>query len=329
MYWVQRVQMESLENHLFFATLTYNQESLPRLLTSTGYEIPYADVRDLQNCFKRIEKKNGFTRPFRWFAVSERGSKFGRPHFHVLFSIPRYESDTYFTCLNLEEVMFQALLSEWRRNCAAPVWSEKRQKYVPNTRSPDYRPLCTYFRKFYAGRLSSNYDLHYCDPYTTDNGLADVAFYCLKYMLKPSTRETRLQQALHLNLPEDEYEDVWPIVKSSRYVSHDYGNNASALCHIVKSIDTGLYEGKYPYPVYINPDSGQTFPLAPYYRKKDIYFPYSKALEFYYRSPSVTVDTIHDVDKKSIDQFYNSIHKYEKIISSQRLDFLDSLSSIE
>lgn len=78
---VQRVQMESLSNYIFFATLTYNKDSLPHVLTSTGYDIPFADIRDLQNCFKRLRKSNAFTRSFRYFAVSELGSKKGRPHF--------------------------------------------------------------------------------------------------------------------------------------------------------------------------------------------------------------------------------------------------------
>lgn len=88
MQFVQRVQMEELANHLFFCSLTYNNDSLPQVCTSTGYTIRYADVTDVQNMFKRLRKRNAFGRPFRYFGVSELGSKRGRPHpfsYHILY----------------------------------------------------------------------------------------------------------------------------------------------------------------------------------------------------------------------------------------------------
>lgn len=77
---VQRVQMEELENHLFYCTLTYNEDMIPKLTTSTGYDIRYADVSDVQRMMKRLLLSNAFGRPFRYYAVSELGSKRGRPH---------------------------------------------------------------------------------------------------------------------------------------------------------------------------------------------------------------------------------------------------------
>lgn len=80
MQFVQRIQMEELENHLFFASITYNNEMLPYVSTSTGYDIRFADKRDVQSMMKRLRKSNVFGRPFRYLAVSELGSKKGRPH---------------------------------------------------------------------------------------------------------------------------------------------------------------------------------------------------------------------------------------------------------
>lgn len=80
MQMVQRLTIESLVNHLFFCTLTYNNESLPVVSTSTGYDIRYADVSDVQKMFKRLRYRNAFGRPFRYLAVSELGSEKGRPH---------------------------------------------------------------------------------------------------------------------------------------------------------------------------------------------------------------------------------------------------------
>lgn len=80
MQMVQRVQMEELDNHLFFASITYNDDMIPQVATSTGYTIRYADVSDVQNMMKRLRLSNAFGRPFRWLCVSERGSGKGRPH---------------------------------------------------------------------------------------------------------------------------------------------------------------------------------------------------------------------------------------------------------
>ena len=72
--------MEELENHLFFCTLTYNDDMIPVVSTSTGYDFRYADVTDVQKMIKRLRVNNSFGRPFRYFGVSELGGKRGRPH---------------------------------------------------------------------------------------------------------------------------------------------------------------------------------------------------------------------------------------------------------
>lgn len=80
MYLVQRVQMESENCFLFFSTLTYDNEHLPHYICDNGYSIPFADIEHLQLLFKRLRNDNAFGRPFRYLAVSERGTERGRPH---------------------------------------------------------------------------------------------------------------------------------------------------------------------------------------------------------------------------------------------------------
>ena len=80
MQFIQRIQMEELDNHLFYCTLTYNPDMMPIVSTSTGRDIRFADVSDVQDMMKRLRLSNAFGRPFRYFAVSELGSKRGRPH---------------------------------------------------------------------------------------------------------------------------------------------------------------------------------------------------------------------------------------------------------
>lgn len=327
MYYVQRVQMESFTHHLFFATLTYNEESLPRMSVSTGYDIPYADVRDVQNMMKRLRASDAFGRPFSYFAVSERGSVYGRPHFHILFGIQKQQDDTFLDILNLEHIMFRAVLSEWKRNVAPPVLT-KKGTYRQNSRSPVYRPLCDFHRKFVRGKLSATYDLHYITPSDFDSGLASVAFYVLKYMLKPSRKETRLQQALHLNLPEDEYESVWPIIRSKNFKSLGYGSSLFALQHVKDSVRKGIESGlNYPYPVFFNPESGQSFPLAPFYRKNGLYYSYQDALSVYYQSHSEEVDTVVDVDRLDPSQIRKKLKDYERVLRVTEPDRLDILNS--
>ena len=97
---VQRCLQESQNGYPFYCTLTYNNQSLPIITTSAGYDIKYAQLSDVTNMIKRLRKDNAFGRPFRYFAVSELGSKRSRPHFHILFFLQKYDSDNVYTPLN-------------------------------------------------------------------------------------------------------------------------------------------------------------------------------------------------------------------------------------
>lgn len=263
---VQRLQMESLDNYLFFATLTYKPSMLPKITTSTGYSLPFADWRDLQLCFKRLNNRKAFTRPFRYLAVSERGSEKGRPHFHVIFILPKYKYDHPFTPVNLEKVMFDSLLKEWRR------------KVGGSKRKPIYEPLCLYRRKYIHGVLHYNYDLHYVVPSLDDDG-SDVAFYVTKYLLKPSEKEARLQQALRLNLSPDEYEDTWSIVRSridsSLYLG--FGQSSGTPTKKVADYLRRSVSISKDFPQFFN-SKGNSFPLSRYYKKVPEVFTLDDAL---------------------------------------------------
>lgn len=306
---VQRVQMESLKNYLFFCTLTYNRESLPHIVTSTGYDIPYADIRDLQNCFKRLRKSNAFTRPFRYLAVSELGSKKGRPHFHCLLLIPKYpDDDSKVTPYQLEGIINPALLHEWRRNYGS-------------SRSPFYKPLCTYQTLFKNGKLYSNYDCHYVRPLLGDDSEANVAFYVLKYMLKRSDRETRLQQALRLNLPADEYESTYSLVRSRYVSSKGFGLNAKKTPFGDLEFDTELVEflrdcvkSSDEFAKFFNPFTGQSFPLSRYYKSKPDIYSFDDAVRFYFESDSEHLDNVAEYDDKHYSQLIKSVSDYEKKI---------------
>ena len=198
--------------------------------------------------------------------------------------LPKYDDDDFNTCLNLEKVLFDAVFLEWRRNYG--TW-----------RKPDYKPLCTYVRKYVHGRLRSNYDLHYVNPILSSGGSADVAFYVLKYMMKPSNRQIRLQQALKLNLPDDEYEDIWKLVRCRHFESERFGLGTSDYKQIPKPIydhlrhglDLSKTEKDDPYPSYFSPLDGSKHPLAKYYKSQGDVYTMQDFLDFFYASKSFAV----------------------------------------
>lgn len=309
---VQRVQMESLSNYVFFCTLTYNRDSLPHVKTSTGFSLPYADISDLQNMFKRLRKYNSFSRPFKYMAVSERGSKRGRPHFHVLFFLPKYDADSEYTPFNLEKLLYEKVLKEWRRNYGT-------------SRKPIYKPLLTFKAVFKNGKLFSPYDLHFVHSSIDDTSSANVAFYVTKYMLKPSDKETKLQQALRLNLPEDEYFSIWNIVRSRFVCSKHFGLNLSPFGDIDDKIYNHIRFGVKlseldDFPKFFNPDSGNSFPLSKYYRSNGELYGLLDCLPRYFNSPSSDIDSPSQYDDKDYNGLLKSFSDYEfkKNIASER-----------
>lgn len=251
---VQRCQVEQRSNHLFFCTITYHNSAMPIVTTSTGYDIRYADRRDVTLMMKRLHKSGVFGRDWKYLCVSELGSKGGRPHFHIIFSVEKYPEDTFPDILKLENIMFHAVLHEWRRN-------------VGSTRAPVWKPLLVYKQCYRAGKLRSTYDLHYMDDHDTLAGNADVAFYVTKYMFKPSDRAERLQQALHLNLPPEEYDDVWKLIKPGFTVSPGFG--MSDVSYVRECIERSKQTSEFP--KFYNPVDGSSFPLSRYYSRKGVY----------------------------------------------------------
>lgn len=311
MYFVQRVQMESLDNHLFFCTITYNNDSIPVVSTSTGYDIRFSDVADVQKMFKRLRKSNAFGRPFRHFSVSELGGKNSRPHFHILFMLPKYPSDTLHDCMNLEKVLFEAVKSEWRRNYGS-------------TRSPVYRPCCDFIRYFSRGRWRGTYDLTFVNPVTAGGSCTRVAFYVVKYMLKPSRRATRLQQALHLNLPEDEYNDIWSMVKPRHFESEAFGLGQGLVdgkpkptpqvyAYLRKCIDLSKH-GPNPFPKFFLLESGKSFPLCRYYKHNPDIFTLSDFWDFFFSSHE-REDNMIITESPNLPQLWQKIADFKEQVS--------------
>lgn len=311
---VQRCICESITGYPYFCTLTYNNDSLPVVSCSDGRDIRFADFSDFTNMIKRLRKSNAFGRAFRYMAVSELGSRRGRPHFHCLFFVQKYPEDTIFTPVHLESVLFKAVLSEWRRNYGS-------------TRKPDYRPLCTFIRKWQSGRIKSTYDLHFVSPSTFNGSTSDVPFYVTKYMLKPSDKSVRLQRALKLNLPEDEYNSIWSVVRP-RWISSlnfgfgvygvqsrdlDYAERLSILSKspafslVKESIERSLRSSDFP--CFYDPESGKPLPLSRYWKTFGNLFTEQDALSFFYKSPNQFEDNV-SIDERSITSKFLAEEKH-------------------
>lgn len=301
MYLVQRCQLESMDNHLFFGTLTYSNSML-RSYDVNGFNHSYADFTDFQKMLKRLRKHSFFIShsDFKYLVVNEYGSKRHRPHFHFILFIPKQSSDTVFTPIQYENVLRRLILSEWKRN-------------VGSTRTPIYLPLCDYCEKFKNGKLSTNFDFHYVNPCLTSGQESDVSFYVTKYCLKYDKWIDDKRKALYLNCEtEEDYYMIWSKLKPSVRKSHNFGITPNTHRYIRECID--VYSSRSLYPLFRNPLTGQLFPMSPYLFNK--FGTLVDKYEFYYRSqhPDSYDDNFHYTTED-----YEYINKYDRFFRQNSL----------
>ena len=181
---------------------------------SNCIKVDYADIHHLQLMFKRMRDNNTIGRNFKYLAVSERGTSRGRPHFHVLFFIPKQKGDSVATCETINERLKDMLLHYWSTN-------------VGTRKNPVYERNFTYKQRWIDGRLYRNFDCHYVNPLLTTEGVANVAYYVTKYIFKDSDKENQLKQLLFNNSATlEEFHLVWDLVKSRCVISKGLGLDA-------------------------------------------------------------------------------------------------------
>lgn len=302
---VQRFIMETRKNHVYMASLTYNNKMLPKYVVD-DFRIPYADYTDLNSVIRKLRRDQLFPRPFRYLAVSELGNLHGRPHFHVLFLLPKFKSDDFNTCLSMERQMFDVLKDNWCRN-------------IGGRKFPIWEPLHTYKRVVTRQGIKSNYDLHYVNPRFSANGEEDVAWYVMKYLLKPQERAKKLQQKLKLNLDPDKYLMCWKIIRPRMFKSLDFGLARESDISNYLRLNVEKMKRLVPYPAFVSPIDGKVYPLARFYKSKSSIYPMELADWFLLEYP---VDDVEHNDK-TLSEYFRDKERMDKIKNIVEGDLFD------
>lgn len=294
-YFIQRFQLETLNNDLWTGMLSYNNEHLPTVIIN-GYKHRYADSRDIQLLNKRLRNLKVFPDGYKFWFISERGGTYHRPHWHFLISTPKIPGETLSDKLSREKYYFDAILSNWYTNKGS------RRKPI---KSPNLTYVCR------NGRY--NYDFHYVNPSLTKDGQTDVAFYTSKYYLKDDDYTKRLRSALRLNINDDDtFKHYWNLVRHKTLCSHYLGDyrDPEVRKYLDMCIDFSLGV-KSPYPLFLNPETSQTFPLSPYYRKHLITVDIAYQFRQFQTNRIDGVWLPPDIDLDDINRKYS---KYRKVI---------------
>lgn len=298
--YLQRVQMESLNNDLFFFTLTYNNEHLPTINHPRYGFIKYPNFQDVQSLFRRLQTyyKRRFGVVPQYFVVSEYGKRTLRPHFHGLISLPKRftRPQSYLhnePCSTVTNDLYNLVKRFWSVN-------------IGTRKNPIYEPLFTDVQS-YRGRT---FDLHYVKPsYQHEN---DVSFYVSKYIFKYDKRINKFIGLLATSEYPEDY-DLIKLIKPRCIMSKKFGlwTSPDVQKHINYSISTDSQN-----PTFVDIYTGKHMPLNRYYKRHLL--PMSYVWDKFYNSSSDCLISSHK-DKDDIDLFH-SAHSYK-----DRTDYLQDL----
>lgn len=348
---LQRVQLESLNSYVFMFTLTYNNKTVPKHVLPGVAELMYPDKSDVTNMFKRIRKNSYFgSRHFKYMVCSEYSPQHARPHYHGLLFLQKLKDDDKFTRFNLESLAFSTLLSEWKRNVATTIAKRDTARYkkgevIPNTRNPEYVPLCTYVCSYRCRKVRSTYDLHFVEE-NTSSGSNDVSYYVSKYLFKDSSAVKYIWKCIYQYYKDDKvgakdcFDKVFKCTsrKSQNfggiYTYDSYSEYRSNRCNLSLEYNDNVFDyildmGKISkftdkplqfFDIY----TGKTMPLCKYFINKlpdDVQARHYKKALAYFRSKPIDVrEGLSNASKQAITDYKNR--------RSQNVDvFDDSLFS--
>lgn len=307
---IQRCSMMSKFSWTLFGTLTYSNESIP-IKYVNGRSLKYADSRDFQHFIKRLRLANVIP-PFRYLAVTEYGSdetKYHRPHFHFLFFIPKQEEISR----DLEKIRgFEYASAVLKFITSEKGWSRNYGDRL----DPIYIPLSRFIKR----GNKSTYDCQYVSHDT-----ANVNFYVTKYVLKFSKYVNDLQSALRLNLSEDEYDDIWSLVRPKLLTSNGLGIKMKAgfpADSIDNKIDMLILDMlEYSQREQISPQfylNGKAQVLSKYYKNKCMNL--EQAMRFHYNKVETPFDDETHDREVILDDFV--LDEFKKSDKEQKFDVL-------
>lgn len=311
-YFVQRTQMEALNHHLFMGTLTYDNDHLPYMIIMND-RFAYPRLKHFQDMVKRF-RNDGHFDGCKYMCVSEYGGNKHRPHFHFILSVPKNKDDSYVEIMNLERKFYKLFFNCWKVN-------------VGSRRKPIYQPLFTY----HANSRGANFDFHYIDPSSTLHGESDVAFYVTKYILKCDKWLDKYKSKLKINLPPDEFDRIWKLIKPRMLVSKSWGSpdDFDVATYIRKCIDMSISNNQ-PYPSFFNPITGSSGPMSRYYQKR--FLTVDDLQKFFDAKGLDTIDNISEIAHYDPAQVRFALHRMSKLkdmrdnANSSYNEFLDYVS---
>lgn len=205
---IQRCEIESLTSHVVSVMLSYSPRAIPTTTVfdpETGKEhlVAYPDNNHIANLIKRLRNNDSFGgRDFRYFAVSEYGSKRHRPHWHILFFISRRTGETPQELQSLLDLLKASIFEYWSDN-------------IGTRKHPIYRPFIELATTTHNGKTYSNYYFKLVTPLRpdSDGNLAPIPLsqeyldaindpssfvsYLTKYLYKSSAFERDLADVLN------------------------------------------------------------------------------------------------------------------------------------
>lgn len=238
---MQRIQMESLLSHLFFFTLTYNNSHLPYV--SVGdYTIPVPDYRDVQLCFKRLNKEYDYH--LQYLICSEYGTEHHRPHYHGIIAIPFDHHSPDWTLSRIEQHLSDTLSHNW---CTFDSNGNRDFLYT-HIWTPN----------------GHTFDCHYIKPIPTHD--SDVSYYVTKYCLKYDPYVQNLSRKIRLDTSLSPEETNYLLSKFTPKANISKGLGSYKNPIIAQYIKKCLSKCS-DYPTFYDIYTGKAMPMARYYKK--------------------------------------------------------------
>lgn len=257
-YFLQKYDVELMDNELFFFTLTYKDDFLPRFpdIIPEFAGLPCFRISDFQKMIKRIRKRVKFD--FKYVLVCEYGGAKHRPHYHGLLSLPRSLIPDIFTARQYEKMLWQLFFDEWRIN-------------LGSTRKPKYEKLFDYYNLF--GRR--NFDFHYVEHFY--NAEQSLPYYVSKYLFKYDSYFNSLYR--RIRALDDNQQFLYDVEEQKFLLQHfrprlcfskDFGfaHSQEQKDYIEHCVNSSLSMDPTSFPQYSYKITGKKFQLAPIYRNK-------------------------------------------------------------